>query len=131
MSVSHRYLSLRAERRLRRTARLAGRMVLMLAAVAQLFGVLAGPLEHWRTDSRVGPHIEASGSSQNHYAHDEATCVACAIGHMTASPARRLTEFLRSRANTSALRGVAQISPYHAPHTQAAPRAPPTQNRIG
>ena len=103
----------------------------MMAALAQLFAILVGPLEHWRTNSRLGLHIEEAGSTQAHYAHDEATCVACAIGHMTPSPTRRSAEAPHSRTNISAMRGVAQSAPYREPRTQAAPRAPPARNRIG
>lgn len=109
----------------------AGRLVLIFAAMAQLFGVVAGPLDHWRASTRMGPHVEPAGTSESHYQHDEATCAACAIGHMAASPIRRVTHVSLSVRGTLIARKVAQLPPFRAPRTQAPPRAPPAFVRVG
>ncbi|MBL0169489.1 MAG: hypothetical protein IPP90_02010 [Gemmatimonadaceae bacterium] len=109
----------------------AGRFVLALVAVAQLFGVIAGPLDHWRTSARMGPHVEPAGSSQSHYAHDEATCASCAISHMTAPSIRHAVDPAVLLSASHAMRRVAEVPPYREPRTQAAPRAPPAPGRVG
>ena len=109
----------------------ASRLVLTIAALAQLFGVVAGPLDHWRASTRMGPHFEETGSTQSHYAHDETTCVACSIGHMAASPARRVVHASLNCSGPGVASNVAHLPPFRVPRTHAAPRAPPVPSLAG
>ena len=104
---------------------------MLVAALAQLFGVVAGPLDHWRTPSRLGMHAEATGSSASHYAHDEATCVACAISAVVASPSRRIADVKVYVVNQVHAREHRVWVPSSARHVASAPRAPPTDSRLG
>lgn len=108
-----------------RTVSRLGRVVLVFAALAQLFGIVAGPLEHWRASSRLGSHFESSGRTSSHYVHDEARCIACAISGAVATPSRRGVELpVASRSRVAA--SSATSAPSHPVlRTHAAPRAPP------
>lgn len=101
-----------------------------IATVAQLVGVLAGPMEHWRANSKIGTHIEESGSRLAHYQHNEATCSACAISHLAAQTSRRAeASYLWADASAVAFRVVERARVYER-RSQASPRAPPTGSRI-
>ena len=102
-----------------------------IAAVAQLLGILAGPLDHSRASTRLGAHAEAAGSTQSHYSHDEATCVACAIGAMAVTSPRGPLDVARPVGGQLAARGLFVRLPFGARRTQAAPRAPPMSASIG
>lgn len=107
------------------------RLVLVIAGMVQLFGVLAGPLEHWRSSAPLVAHVETSGTSQHHYQHDEATCAGCVMSDMAASPVRRLaTVSLQFRA-PMAVRHTAHLPSLRPRRTQAAPRAPPARTPVG
>ncbi len=108
-----------------------GRLVMAIAAVAQLLGILAGPLDHSRASTRLGAHIEAAGTTQSHYSHDEATCVACAISAMAVTSPRGPVNVPRRVGGQLAARGDAARLPFGARRTQAAPRAPPMRSLIG
>ena len=107
-----------------------GRLMFAIATVAQLVGVLAGPMEHWRANSKIGTHIEESGSQLGHYQHNEATCSACAVGHVVAHASRRAEQpFLWADLSVAMFR-VVERATVHERRSQAAPRAPPTGSRI-
>ena len=108
-----------------RTVSRLGRVVLAFAALAQLFGIVVGPLEHWRASSRLGSHFESSGRTSSHYVHDEARCVACAINGAVATPSRRQVELPVALRGYVAI-GTAPSEPsFPVLRTHAAPRAPP------
>ena len=108
-----------------RTVSRLGRVVLVFASLAQLFGVVAGPLEHWRASSRLGAHFESSGRTSTHYVHDEACCVACAITGAVAAPSRRTVELPVAARGRVAVRAATSAPAYPVLRTHAAPRAPP------
>ena len=101
-----------------------------IATVAQLVGVLAGPMEHWRANSKIGTHIEESGSQLGHYQHNEATCSACAIGHLVAHASRRAEASLPWASSSAVAFRVVERAALPERRSQAAPRAPPTGSRI-
>ena len=101
------------------------RIVLTIAAMAQLFGVVAGPLDHWRQSSRLGAHFEETGSSLGHYVHDEARCIACAMTGVAAAPPRR-DAVVPSRPRARVMpRTETSVPSVAVLRTQSAPRAPP------
>jgi len=107
------------------------RALSVLALLAQIAGILAGPLDHWRPGSGLGPHVEEVGGSVGHYVHNEATCVACAIGQSMASPERAVADLSSLRPRPLFVRDIQQRLPDRARHNAAAPRAPPVAIRIG
>ena len=107
------------------------RLVMLLASLAQLFGVVAGPLDHWRTPSRIGVHAETTGSRTSHYAHNEGTCVACAISVVAAAPTRRWPFVQALSSHQTVAHARRMWVPQTALHAAAPPRAPPTDSRLG
>lgn len=104
---------------------------MLLAAMAQLFGVVSGPLDHWRTPSRIGIHAETQGSRTSHYAHNEDTCVACAMLQVVASPARRLVVATVQRDPQFIARARHVWAPPSILHAAAPPRGPPAVSKLG
>jgi len=52
------------------------RLLAVLAVVAQV-AVACSALAEGRDGIGAAPHVEATGSAANHYAHNESTCAAC------------------------------------------------------
>jgi hypothetical protein len=107
-----------------------GRLLFAIATIAQLVGVLAGPMDHWRANSKIGAHIEESGSQLAHYQHNEATCTACAIGQTLARAARRAEVSLPWAEATAASFRVVEWVAFHERRYEAVPRAGPTGSRV-
>jgi hypothetical protein len=95
----------------------------LLATVGQLAVTLIAPLADGRAGQSAAAHVEEKGVTL-HYAHNEATCVACAATTLVSLPIARRSPL---PVHTAVLRPSAP--PPHASaratsHT-ASPRAPP------
>lgn len=103
----------------RRVRLLAG----AFAAAAQ-FVIAGAPLAEARSGPDAGAHVEKAGTSL-HYAHDEATCIACVSQHLLlgAEPARAAT--FEIVASSTLPRTLVLDSDWRAPRFFAKPRAPP------
>jgi hypothetical protein len=94
-----------------------------LAAIAQLTLLLASGAEAWRGRD-ASAHVEGAGTHL-HYAHDEATCVACNVQTMHAQAAPPAATLPESAAPQVAAAELASTPPYSQDHPSNGSRAPP------
>jgi hypothetical protein len=101
----------------------ARRAVGLLAVFAQITLVVATGAESWRGRD-ASAHVERSGT-QLHFAHDEATCVACTAQTLHAQPAPRSAGLPDSVQPRHAPADLALVpSGVHDPYSNGS-RAPP------
>jgi hypothetical protein len=87
-------------------------------------------MEHWRASSKIGTHVEESGSQLAHYQHNEATCFACAIDSLVALVPRPVEGSFLWADSSAAVFRVVERAALHEQRSETAPRAPPTGSRI-
>ncbi|HJU89161.1 MAG TPA: hypothetical protein VJ672_07215 [Gemmatimonadaceae bacterium] len=110
--------------RLSRTRSRLMTLLATLAALGQLAVTVVAPLGEARAGQSAPAHVEAQGVAQ-HYAHDEATCVACSATAQLSLPIVARDPFVEIARH---------VDPHTAPepaaqrraHGEHAPRAPPS-----
>jgi hypothetical protein len=108
-----------------RTWRLASvrRAVGVLALLAQATLVVAAGADSWQ-GRNASAHLEPSGT-QLHFAHDEATCVACTTQTLHAQPVPRPETSPTYQRPQNPARDLGGVSPEVRDHDSNGSRAPP------
>lgn len=109
-----------------RSSRARSRLITILALLAtlgQLAVTLIAPLADGRAGQSAAAHAEEQGVTQ-HYAHNEATCVACAATTLSSLPIARRTYLPFETAVLRPPAPAAHPTP-RASSRATSPRAPP------
>lgn len=101
------------------------RLLAVLAAVAQVAVALSAVAEG-RDGIGAAAHVEASGPSATHYAHDEATCAACQARSVHGQAARLPAPGLVAVAAQHAAPAAAEMPPAPPSIPTNPARAPPS-----
>lgn len=114
----------------RRVPLWAGRFVIALLGLVQLFVCAVVPLTEARAPSKLGAHIERP-TERPHYVHDEAYCAACIARHLTGTeplpaPMPVLATVFVARPPRDQL-----LPPEAERRDPTAARAPPAPTRLG
>jgi hypothetical protein len=94
-----------------------------MAGFAQLTVLVASGADAWRGRD-ASAHVESAGTHL-HYAHDEASCVACMTQTLHAQAAPRPDGLPVFAVAQAAIDGLLAASPRADSHTPDAARAPP------
>lgn len=104
----------------------ARRCLAVVAAAGQLTLLLATGADAWRGRD-ASSHIERAGTHL-HHAHDEASCVACAVQTLHAPHARPAIEWSGTTAPQAVTTKLASARAWARDHPSNGSRAPPLEN---
>jgi hypothetical protein len=99
-------------------------LLALLAALGQLAVSVIAPLGEVRTGQSAPAHVEAAGTNQ-HFAHNEATCVACTASTLVSLPSVARAVVAAIARDVEPPTAFQRAAPHRA-FLASSPRAPPS-----